>query len=39
MPPVEAGRSTGRMRVFTPAMAEATRTELRERWAIAIARA
>jgi glycerol kinase len=39
MPPVDAGRSTGRMRVFTPAIADALRTDLRERWAIAIARA
>ena len=39
LPPVDAGRSTGRMRVFTPAMADGSRTELRERWAIAIARA
>jgi glycerol kinase len=39
MPPVDAGRSTARMRIFTPSMPEATRTELRERWAIAVARA
>jgi glycerol kinase len=39
LPPVDAGRTSGRMRVFTPAMADGSRTELRERWAIAIARA
>jgi glycerol kinase len=39
MPPVDAGRATAKMRIFTPSMAEATRTELRERWAIAVARA
>jgi glycerol kinase len=38
-PPPDAGRATARIRIFTPAMPAATRTELRERWAMAVARA
>jgi glycerol kinase len=38
-PPADAGRATARIRIFTPAMPAETRTELRERWAMAVARA
>jgi glycerol kinase len=38
-PPVDAGRATARMRIFTPSMPAATRTDLLERWAIAVGRA
>jgi glycerol kinase len=38
-PPPDAGRATARIRIFTPTMSADARTELRERWAMAVGRA
>jgi glycerol kinase len=39
LPPVEAGRETARMRLYSPTMSAATRAEMLARWAAAVERA
>jgi glycerol kinase len=39
LPPGDAGRETARMRLYSPSMDAATRTEMLARWSSAVARA
>ena len=39
LPPVEAGRETARMRLFSPSMSPEVRAEMLGRWSTAVARA